>query len=68
VEGWRLLSVCRVRRALPLQAPPWYTRPDWPVRVRPGLYVAGDVLDTAAIDGALRSGRLAAEALLADTP
>jgi phytoene dehydrogenase-like protein len=68
VEGWRLLSVCRVRRALPLQAPPWYTRPDWPVRVRPGLYVAGDVLDTAAIDGALRSGRLAAEALLADAP
>lgn len=66
VKSWRPLRIYRIDRALPRQNAPWYTTPSWPVRVRRGLYVAGDERDTASIDGALRSGRLAAEALLAD--
>jgi protoporphyrinogen oxidase len=66
VQRWRLLRVYRIARALPDQSPPWLTRPDWPARLALGLYVAGDTRDTASIDGALRSGRRAAEALLND--
>jgi protoporphyrinogen oxidase len=66
VKSWTPLRVYRVRRALPRQRAPWYTTPDWPTRVRRGMYVAGDERDTASIDGALRSGRLAAEAAIAD--
>ncbi len=66
VRGWRLLRADRIVEALPVQTPPWYTKPEWPVRLRQGLYVAGDLIDTASIDGALKSGRLAAEALLED--
>ncbi len=35
-------------------------------RVRPGIYAAGDAWGQVSIDGALRSGRLAAEAVLED--
>ncbi|HAN90777.1 MAG TPA: hypothetical protein DCQ33_01685, partial [Nitrospira sp.] len=34
--------------------------------VRPGLYQCGDYCETGTLDGALLSGRKAAEALLAD--
>ncbi len=37
-----------------------------PARVRPGLYRCGDYMENASIDGALASGRRAAEALLED--
>jgi hypothetical protein len=37
-----------------------------PVRTAQGLYVAGDHRDTSSIQGALVSGRRAAQALLAD--
>lgn len=66
VHGWRRLATYRIREALPVQTPPWYTTPRWPVRIRPGLYAAGDTLDTASIDGAFTSGRLAADAVVAD--
>jgi hypothetical protein len=36
------------------------------VRVRPGVYVCGDHRDNASINGALESGRRAAEAVLED--
>jgi predicted NAD/FAD-dependent oxidoreductase len=36
------------------------------VRLEAGLYACGDHLETPSINGALRSGRRAAEALLAD--
>jgi predicted NAD/FAD-dependent oxidoreductase len=36
------------------------------VRVSPGLFVCGDHRDNASIDGALGSGRRAAEAILLD--
>jgi phytoene dehydrogenase-like protein len=65
-ERWRHLRTNRITHALPDQSPPWYTRTDWPARIAPGLYRAGDDADTASIDGAMRSGRRAAETLIAD--
>lgn len=49
---------------LAAQAPP--TDLFRPVALGGGLYVAGDHRTTATLDGALKSGRLAAEAVLAD--
>ena len=40
----------------------------WPNRLRAGRYVCGDHRDTGSIQGALVSGRRAAEAVLADLP
>lgn len=66
VESWNLLRVYRIARALPDQTPPWLTRSTWNTRIAEGLYAAGDSHDTASIDGALTSGRRAAEAVLED--
>lgn len=63
----RHLRTYTIDRALPDQSAPCYSRPNWPVRISPGLYACGDTHDTASIDGALKSGRLAAEAIIADT-
>jgi hypothetical protein len=70
VRGWELLRIDRVRRALPDArvnghgvAVPAAPRP---ARAAPGVYVCGDHWANGSIDGALRSGRLAAEAVLAD--
>lgn len=58
VEAWTLLRVDRIRHAQPVatQAAGF---------LRPGLYLAGDHTQQASAHGALRSGRLAAEAVLA---
>ncbi len=40
--------------------------PERSVRWQPGIYICGDHRDTASIQGAMVSGRRAAEALLAD--
>ena len=37
-----------------------------PVRTRPGVYVCGDHCDNASINGAMVSGRRAAEAVFSD--
>lgn len=66
VEGWRLLRIYRIPLALPDQCVPALAEPERPVRTGPGRYVCGDHRDNASIDGALTSGRRAAEALLAD--
>jgi phytoene dehydrogenase-like protein len=63
VEGWRLLRVDRIRWAQHAQPPG--TPAQLPVRVGPGVLVAGDGVENASIDGALRAGRRAAETLLA---
>lgn len=65
VKGWRLLRVSRVPYSLPRHVPRPDALPDV-VRVGTGLYACGDYLETPSINGALRSGRRAAEALLAD--
>ncbi|MGN6245409.1 MAG: NAD(P)/FAD-dependent oxidoreductase [Motilibacteraceae bacterium] len=63
-DGWDLVRTYPIPHALPAMLPPLDVRQ--PVRVRPGLYVAGDHRDTASIQGALVSGRRAAAAVLQD--
>lgn len=65
-QRWRLLKIYRLAHALPRQLPPALQPPQRPVRLQPGLYVCGDHRDNASINGAMASGRRAAEALLAD--
>ncbi|MDX1548236.1 MAG: FAD-dependent oxidoreductase, partial [Rhodothermales bacterium] len=66
VGTWRHLRTYRVRYALPALPPPRLDPPERPVRLGGGRYVCGDHRATASIQGALRSGRHAAEAILAD--
>jgi phytoene dehydrogenase-like protein len=66
VVGWRHLATYQVPHAQPAQPPGALDPPARPVRVRPGVYVCGDHRDNASIDGALTSGRRAADALLED--
>jgi phytoene dehydrogenase-like protein len=66
VDDYRLLRPYPIEHALPLQS-----HADWQssgprLDAVPGLYRAGDITETASIQGALVSGRRAAEALLAD--
>ncbi len=64
VDGWRLLRIYRIRHALPAQPVGWLEPWRRPVTVRPGLFVCGDHMDNASIDGAMASGRRAARAVL----
>lgn len=66
VDAWRTLAVYPLSRALPLQR-----HAEWeqaPVRVGStgGVYMCGDYRETASIQGALASGRRAAEAVIQD--
>jgi protoporphyrinogen oxidase len=63
VEGWRLLAVYRVLNALPDQTPPKIENPERPVKLESKLFVCGDHRDNASINGALVSGRRAAQAV-----
>ncbi len=66
VEDWELLRIYRIPRALPAQKTSWLEPAQRPVKVGERLYRCGDFLDTASIQGAMVSGRRAAEAVLAD--
>ena len=66
VQGWRHLRTYRVAHALPDQSAPALAEPARPVRPRRGLYVCGDHRDTASIQGAMVSGRRAADAVVRD--
>jgi phytoene dehydrogenase-like protein len=61
---WEHVGVYPIRDALPAMPAPHMVRKS--VRVERGLYVAGDHRDTSSIQGAMVSGRRAAQALLAD--
>lgn len=63
VARWRLLRSRAIPHALPAYVPPTSSRRD--ARVGPGLFVAGDHWATPSLEGALASGRRAAEAVLA---
>jgi phytoene dehydrogenase-like protein len=63
VEGWRHLRTYRIAHALPDQRPELLDPVERPARVRPGLFVCGDGRDSGSLQGALASGRRAAEAL-----
>lgn len=61
---WRHLRTYRIGFSQPNQSPPTDLMKD--PKVGPGLYACGDHHTTATFDGALVSGRRAAEALLKD--
>ena len=61
--GWQQVAVTRVPHALPTLPGGSVLRK--PVRLAEGLYVAGDHRDTPSSQGALMSGRRAADAYLA---
>lgn len=63
VSDWETVRVDRIKRALPAQ--PVGIDPHQSVRLASGLFVAGDHRQNASIDGALLSGRRAAEAVAA---
>jgi predicted NAD/FAD-dependent oxidoreductase len=65
-SSWRQLKSYRIPHAQPQQLPGALEPAQRPVRVRPGIYLCGDHRDNASIDGAMLSGRRAAEAVLAD--
>lgn len=67
VKNWRQLAIYRIPHAQPDQVPPGIPVEQLPVRISPGLYVCGDHRDNASINGALVSGRRAAEAILQDS-
>jgi phytoene dehydrogenase-like protein len=62
-DEWRLLAVYRIDRALPVSQPLEHHQP---ARLAQRLYVCGDHCATPSIQGAMESGRRAAEALLKD--
>ncbi|MBZ4330433.1 MULTISPECIES: NAD(P)/FAD-dependent oxidoreductase [unclassified Corallococcus] len=66
VSAWRHLRTYTLAEALPAQPPSALVEPHRPVRLAAGLYVCGDHRENASIDGALASGRRAAEAVLQD--
>lgn len=61
--AWELVRLHEIPRALTVMAPPLDVRR--PVDLGGGLFVAGDHRDTASIQGALVSGRRAADAVFA---
>ncbi|MFC8227271.1 NAD(P)/FAD-dependent oxidoreductase [Streptomyces sp. NPDC057287] len=63
-DDWELLASHHDPEAVPAMPPPH--DPLRPVRVLAGLYVCGDHRDTSTVQGALRSGRRAASAILTD--
>ncbi len=65
VRDWRHLRTYRIPYALPNQAPPALAEPHRPVRCQ-RIYVCGDHRDNGSIEGAMTSGRRAAEAVLED--
>ena len=58
---WTHLRSYRIEHGQPDQSPPF--SPKKRVHVRDNMFVAGDHRDTASIQGALFSGRRAAEAV-----
>ena len=67
VRQWRHLRTYRVPFCLPDQSAPSGGVPQRDPKVATGLYLCGDYCDTASINGALLSGRRAAEAVLRDS-
>jgi phytoene dehydrogenase-like protein len=62
VHGWRHLRTYRIPLALPARRS--LEPAELPVRRRRGLYLCGDHRDTSSLQGAMVSGRRAAEAVI----
>lgn len=63
-RSWEHVATYGIDNALPQMVPPFELRRS--VRAGPGRYVCGDHRDTSSIQGAMVSGRRAAQALIAD--
>jgi predicted NAD/FAD-dependent oxidoreductase len=63
-DGWELVAVQRIPHAIPRQWPSDLAA-RLPSALGPRVFVAGDHLEDASINGAMRSGRLAAERAIA---
>ena len=66
VDGWNYLRTDRIRSALPPSEALSAAPVNCSSRVRPGLYLCGDYRESGTFDGALLSGRKAADAILTD--
>jgi phytoene dehydrogenase-like protein len=64
--AWQFLRSYRITHAQPQQYPGALEPPQRPVRIRPGVYACGDHRDNASLNGAMASGRRAAEAVVSD--
>jgi hypothetical protein len=65
VDKWEHVRTYRIPHALPAIEPRWTPGPDRPTKVRAGLYVCGDHREYPSIQGAMASGRRAAEQVIA---
>jgi hypothetical protein len=66
VQRWKHLRTYHLPFALPEQKPPSANSHPKPAKIRKGMYVAGDYRDTSSIQGAMISGRRAADAVAED--
>ena len=64
VDAWRHLRTHRIPYVLPSQRPPALSPVQKPVKRPDGIFVCGDYRDTASIQGAMASGRRAAEQII----
>jgi phytoene dehydrogenase-like protein len=64
VDTWEHLRTYRIKHSLPEHPPGPTTSSETGFGKHHGIYVCGDHLTSPSIDGAVRSGRLAAEAVL----
>ena len=64
VKRWAHLRTYDIAYAQPGQS--HVEKLERPVRVRKGLYVCGDHVETASLNGAIHAGKRAAEAVIAD--
>jgi phytoene dehydrogenase-like protein len=63
---WRLLRIYDIPQALPQQRPPALQFSEKGVKVSQNLFVCGDHREHASLQGAMRSGRRAAHAILTE--
>lgn len=66
VSNWKHLRTYNIKQGLPDYAAPALSEVEKSTRLERGTYVCGDHRDTASIQGALSSGRRAAQALIED--
>lgn len=64
VDGWRHVTTVDIPRALPRQNPPALALMQRTVKHESGVYVCGDHMDNASINGAMDSGLRTARAIL----
>ncbi|WP_303673576.1 NAD(P)/FAD-dependent oxidoreductase [Vampirovibrio chlorellavorus] len=65
VKDWRFLKAYTIRKALPRLTLPESSLSQAPARLTEGIFHCGDYLDTPSINGAMATGRRAAQAILA---